>query len=378
MDPIAHTKWNWQQPDWPDFRYDARRLEQQESAFLNHGGILVGTIKHLNTADRDQLRIELMSNEAVQTSAIEGEILDRDSVQSSLRRQFGLKTDDRRIPPAEQGIAAMMIDLYRSFAETLTHETMFRWHRLLTNGRQDLRDIGQYRTHPEPMVIVSGRYDEPKIHFEAPPSTEVPKEMGRYVHWFNGSASGGPGALPALTRAGIAHLYFVSIHPFEDGNGRISRALAEKVLAQSLGLPTLIALSDTIERRRKDYYRALEDANRDNSIDPWLTWFATTVIDAQRSTQVRAEFVIEKTKLLDRLRGQLNPRQEKVLLRMFQEGPEGFKGGMSADKYLRIAPTSRATATRDLQDLVEKGALTRKGERKHTRYFLAGDPSSKM
>jgi Fic family protein len=370
MDPITHKNWNWQQPDWPNFRYDARRLGQQESAFLNRGGILVGTIKHLSPPDGDQLRIELMSNEAVQTSAIEGEIIDRDSVQSSLRRQFGLKTDDRRIPPAEQGIAAMMIDLYRSFAETLTHETMFRWHRLLTNGRQDLRDIGQYRTHTEPMVIVSGRYDEPKIHFEAPPSTEVPKEMDRFVDWFNGSASGGPSALPALTRAGIAHLYFVSIHPFEDGNGRISRALAEKVLAQSLGLPTLIALSDTIERRRKDYYRALEDANRDNGIDPWLTWFAGTVIDAQHATQVRAEFVIGKTKLLDRLRNQLNSRQEKVLLRMFQEGPDGFKGGMSADKYIRIAPTSRATATRDLQDLVEKGALLRKGELKGTRYYL--------
>jgi Fic family protein len=221
------------------------------------------------------------------------------------------------------------------------------------------------------MVIVSGRYDEPKVHFEAPPSTAVPHEMDRFVDWFNGSASGGPRALPALTRAGIAHLYFVSIHPFEDGNGRISRALAEKALAQSLGVPTLIALSDTIERRRKDYYRALEDANRENAIDSWLRWFADTVIDAQRATQVRAEFVIEKTKLLDRLRDQLNPRQEKALLRMFEEGPDGFKGGMSADKYIRIAPTSRATATRDLQDLVEKGALIRKGELKHTRYFLA-------
>ncbi|OGR91344.1 MAG: cell filamentation protein Fic [Elusimicrobia bacterium RIFCSPLOWO2_01_FULL_59_12] len=370
MDPINHKTWNWRRPDWPNFRYDAHRLEQQESSFLNRGGILVGTIKHLNAADGDQLRIELMSNEAVQTSAIEGEIVDRDSVQSSLRRQFGLKTDDRRIPPAEQGIAAMMIDLYRSYAEKLTHETMFRWHRLLTNGRRDLKDIGQYRTHPEPMVIASGRYDEPKIHFEAPPSTVVPKEMGRFVDWFNAGASGGPSALPALARAGIAHLHFVSIHPFEDGNGRISRALAEKVLAQSLGLPTLITLSDTIERRRKDYYRALEAANRDNDIDPWLSWFAGTVIDAQQATQVRAECVIEKTKLLDRLRNQLNPRQEKVILRMFQEGPDGFKGGMSAGKYIRIAPTSRATATRDLQDLVEKGALIRKGELKGSRYYI--------
>jgi len=370
MGAIPRKSWNWQQSDWPHFRYDARRIDKQESLFLNHGGILVGTIKHLSAPDGDQLRIELMSNEAIQTSAIEGEILDRDSVQSSFRRQFGLKTDGRRIPPAEQGIAAMMVDLYRSFAEKLVHKTLFQWHRLLTNGRQDLKDVGRYRTHPEPMVIVSGRYDEPKIHFEAPPSNAIPIEMNRFVDWFNGSAPNGTNALPTLARAAIAHLYFVSIHPFEDGNGRIGRALAEKILAQGLGLPTLIALSDTIERRRKDYYRALEEASRDNAIDPWLSWFADAVIDAQRTAQARAEFVIEKTKLLDRLRGRLNARQEKVLLRMFQEGPEGFKGGMSADKYIRITHASRATATRDLQDLVEKGALLRKGELKHTRYYL--------
>src|ERR1700694_3665377 len=170
MGPITHKNWNWQQPDWPNFGYDAHRLEPQESLFLNHGGILVGTLKHLNPIDGDQLRIELMSDEAVQTSAIEGEIIDRDSVQSSLRRQFGLKTDDRRIPPAEQGIAAMMIDLYRSFAETLSHETLFRWHGLITNGRRNLKTMGQCRTHPEPRVVISARYDEPKIHFEAPPS----------------------------------------------------------------------------------------------------------------------------------------------------------------------------------------------------------------
>ncbi len=377
--------WNWQQPDWPNFRYEKSRLDTQEAHFLHSAGVLLGVIKHLDPEAGETLRIELIANEAVQTSAIEGEMLDRDSVQSSLRRQFGLQTDDRRIPPPEQGIAEMMVDLYKTFAERLAHETLFRWHRMLTKGRQDLKDIGGYRTHKEPMQVVSGRLDRPIVHFEAPPSATVPGEMDHFVEWFNGTAPGGVTPLPPITRAGIAHLYFVTVHPFEDGNGRIGRAVAEKALAQNLGHPTLLALADAIKRRQKDYYRALEDANKGNEITSWLTWFADTGVEAQRSTQGRAEFLIEKAKLLDRLRGQLNPRQEKGLLRMLQEGPEGVpateasagppgrsggKGGMSADKYIRITQTSRATATRDLQDLVEKGALVRKGERKHTRYYL--------
>ena len=173
-----------------------------------------------------------------------------------------------------------------------------------------------------------------------------------------------------MLRAGIAHLYFVSIHPFEDGNGRIGRALAEKALAQCLGQPTLIAIAYTIERNKKAYYTALEQANSRNEITPWLTYFATLVLDAQRYTATWIEFLINKAKLYDRLRGQLNPRQEKVLTGLFREGPEGFIGGLSAEKYIGITGAPRATATRDLQDLVGKGALLRCGERKYTRYLF--------
>ena len=363
--------WNWQQSDWPNFHYDKTRLEPQETRFLHSAGVLLGVIKHLDVEAGEKLRIELIANEALQTSAIEGEILDRDSVQSSLRRHFGLQTDDRRVPPAEQGIAEMMADLYRTFDQSLAHETLYRWHKMLMKGRSDIQDLGRYRTHQEPMQVVSGRLDRPTVHFEAPASTAVPTEMDRFVEWFNRTAPGGAAPLPPITRAGIAHLYFVTIHPFEDGNGRIGRAVAEKALAQNLGHPTLLALADAIRRRQKEYYAALEEANKGNEISSWLAWFADTVVEAQRSTQVRAEFLIEKVKLLDRLRDQLNPRQVKALLRMLQEGPDGFKGGMSAEKYIRITQTSRATATRDLQDLVEKGALVRKGELKHTRYSLA-------
>jgi len=332
--------------------------------------MLVGTVKHLGTDERDQLTIEAMSTEAVTTSEIEGETLDRASVQSSIRKQLGLSTDNRRVRAAEQGIAEMMVDLYRSFAAPLTDETLFAWHRMLVGGRRDLKDVARYRTGEEPMQVVSGAIYDPKVHFEAPPSTQVAPEMARFIDWFDRTAPGGEEALPALTRAGIAHLYFETIHPFEDGNGRIGRAIAEKCLAQTLGQPTLTALAATMLALRKSYYDALEAANKHNEITAWLAWFAGVVIEAQRRTIALVEFLIDKAKLFDRLRGQLNQRQEKVLLRMFREGPEGFKGGLSAGNYSTITGASPATATRDLVDLIAKGALIRVGERRHTRYHL--------
>jgi Fic family protein len=316
------------------------------------------------------LIIEAMSTEALTTSEIEGEILDRASVQSSIRRQLGLGADNRRVTPAEQGIAEMMVDLYRSFAEPLSDDMLFAWHRMLTSGRTDLKDIGRYRTHEEPMQVVSGAIHAPTVHFEAPPSSAMPTEMARFIDWFRRTAPDGADPLPALTRAGVAHLYFVCIHPFEDGNGRIGRAIAEKALAQSLGYPTLTALAATILIKRKAYYDALEANNKLIEIAPWLSWFAATAIEAERRAIALVEFLIDKTRLLDRLRGQLNDRQEKALLRMLREGPQGFEGGLSASKYIGITGASPATATRDLADLAAKGALVRAGERRHARYDL--------
>jgi Fic family protein len=265
----------------------------------------------------------------------------------------------------------MMVDLYRSFAGTLSEETLFRWHRMVMSGSRNLRDVGRYRTGSEPMQVVSGPVDEPRVHFEAPPSSHIPSEMKRFIDWFRRTASGREEPLPALTRAGIAHLYFESIHPFEDGNGRVGRAIAEKALAQGLGQPALTALAATILARRKSYYQALEAANKDNDVTRWLMWFAGVAIEAQSRTIALVEFLIDKTKMLDRLKGQLNPRQEKALLRMFRQGPEGFRGGLSAGKYSTITGASPATTTRDLAGLVEKGALLREGERRYARYHLS-------
>jgi Fic family protein len=362
--------WNWQRPDWPEFTYDSKTLSPLERQFLLQSGEVIGAFKHVGTDDQERLRIELIGDEAVKTSEIEGEVLDRASVQSSLRQQFGLESDARWIPPAERGVSEMMVDLYRSFADPLAHETMFAWHRMLMSGERRIQVVGGYRTHADPMQVVSGSIHKPKIHFEAPPSPHVKDEMEVFISWFNETAPNGRRPLAALTRAGLAHLYFVSIHPFEDGNGRIGRALAEKSLAQNLGRPSLIALAYTIERARKSYYAALERNNKDTEITDWLVHFGETILEAERNTIKRVDFYLAKAKLYEKLRDQLNERQDKVMTRMFREGLDGFQGGLSAENYIAITRTSRATATRDLQDLVAKGALTRTGELRHTRYHL--------
>jgi Fic family protein len=363
-------KWNWQKPAWPRFQWDQRALSEREGRFLREAGVVVGALKHVGEDQRSSLVIELISTEAVKTSEIEGEILDRASVQSSLRRNFGLGTEDRRVPPAEQGIADMMTDLYRGFGAPLTHEKLFAWHTMVMMGRKDVKDIGRYRTHEEPMQVVSGAIYQPTIHFEAPPSSRMPSETDRFLEWFKATGPGGEGTLPPLTRAGLAHLYFVCIHPFEDGNGRIGRAISEMVLSQGLGEPALLALSQTIQSDRKRYYAMLERSNKELEVTAWLEYFAETVLEAQAYALCLVDFLIAKTRLYDRLVGSLNERQEKVLARMFREGVEGFKGGLSAENYMAITGTSPATATRDLADLVVKGALTRTGERRHTRYWL--------
>ena len=214
------------------------------------------------------------------------------------------------------------------------------------------------------------------VHFEAPPSDQVPDEMDRFIDRFNRTATGAEMALPALARAGLSHLYFESIHPFEDGNGRLGRALAEKSLAQNIGQPSLIALAFTIERERKVYYDQLERHQKTLDVTPWLEWFAETILTAQQVTLERVRFFIAKAHFHDRHREKLNERQAKAIERMFREGPDGFKGGLSAENYISITRTSRATATRDLQDLVEMGALTRTGERRYTRYWLKLEETS--
>jgi Fic family protein len=362
--------WNWQLPEWPSFRFNAHRLAAAEEQFAQGAGALAAVIRHAEPEAAERVYIERMADEAVTTSTIEGETLARESVQSSVRRALGLSTPDPVATPAERGIAELMVDVCRTFADPLDAGTLLRWHRMVMRGRPEMADVGAWRTHPEPMQVVSGRIDFPTVHFEAPPASRVPAEMERFIEWFNRTAPDGPDRCPVVTRAGLAHLYFESIHPFEDGNGRIGRAIAEKVMSQSLGQPTLTAIAATILVHRKDYYLAIEATNKKNEITRWLAWFAGIALEAQALTLAQVEFLIAKTRLFDQYRDRLNPRQTTVLRRVLREGPAGFKGGLSAGKYVSIAKTSPATAGRDLAEMVELGALTRTGEKRHTRYHL--------
>lgn len=362
--------WNWQQNDWPNFSWAKSRLQKAEEEFLLGLGVFVGTWKHLSPSEKDLLTVESICIEAITTSEIEGEILNRASVQSSIRRELGFQYDKVKAKPAEQGIAEMMVDLYRTFSKPLSKEMLTSWHKMIMKGRADLKDLGRYRKDVRPMQVISGPIHSLKVHFEAPPSKLVPKEMEKFINWFNRTAPNGPNTLPPITRAGLAHLYFESIHPFEDGNGRIGRAISEKVLLQYANLPALNALAATILLRKKNYYSALENANKENEVSDWLSWFAGVAIESQRRTINQIEFILDKTQFLEKFRGQLNERQEKVLLRMFREGPEGFEGGLSASNYAAITRASPATTTRDLSDLVKKGVLKRKGEKRHARYYL--------
>lgn len=355
-----------QRPEWPRFTWDEAEIAPLEADFRLAAERSLGAAWHLDDEERRELRVEFLTDEAVDTSAIEGEILDRDSVQSSIREHFGWKGRQRRPTPEETGAADLMVALYSDFDRSLVLAMLCDWHRRLLRGRSDLPEIGAFRRSDRPMQVVSG--PAAVVHYEAPPSARVPAEMGRFVRWYEGSAAEG---FPPLTRAGVAHLDFVFVHPFEDGNGRIARALAEKALARALGRPSLIALSREIARRRRAYYQVLERANRSFDLTRWLRWFAETAVAAQRWSERRVVCSVEQARMFRRLGDRLNPRQAKVLRRLFRAEPEGFEGGLSAGKYRRITGATPATATRDLAGLVTLGALHRSGAGRYTRYRLA-------
>lgn len=361
--------WNWQQNNWPNFTYGADCIRDLEAQFLYQSGVLDGSYTHLQQNLQTKAIIDILCLEALKTSEIEGDYLDQESIKISLLKNFGLVAT-AKTPPGEQGIAELMTDVYQTFQEPLTQEMLFRWHLAVTKGRTDLEDLGRFRTHPEAMQVISGHVGKIKVHFEAPPSQSIPFEMERFIDWFQRTSPTGSHPLSPLLRAAIAHLYFVCIHPFEDGNGRIGRALCEKALSEALKKPTLIALSAQIQKNRKMYYDLLEASNKTTEITSWIRYFAQTILAAQEQSIKLVRFSIEKMKFYDRIQGLLNPRQQKAVDRLFEAGPEGFVGGLSTDKYIALTKASRATATRDLQDLVTKGILEVTGTLKSTRYHL--------
>ena len=361
--------YNWQQEDWPEFRYDLAKVADTLLIFAEKTGRASGLLRGLAEETQTEAMIEMMVVEAIKTSEIEGEYLSPKDVMSSIRKNLGLgqpleKVQDKRA----EGAAALMIDVRNSYAEPLSKEKLFEWHRMLMTGSRGIK-TGQWRRHDEPMQVVSGPIGKEKIHFEAPPSSRVPKEMARFIAWFNETGQGGTQEIKRpVVRSAVAHLYFESIHPFEDGNGRIGRALSEKALSQGIGRPVLLSLSRTIEANRTQYYEVLQKGQQSNDITSWVTWFVNMAVEAQEQAEEQIEFTLKKTKFFDRFRDELNERQLKVMRRILEEGPRGFQGGMNAKKYMAITNTSKATATRDLQVLVERGACVQSGGGRSTRY----------
>lgn len=245
--------YNWQQPDWPNFRYDLSFVEDLLFDFAEKTGHIAGLLQGLPDNAQQEIILSLMVSEAVKTSEIEGEFIQRSDVMSSIRNNLGLSPAHEEVGDKKaQGVGELMVAVRQSFAAPLTETMLFDWHSRLMAPFVKRLIVGQWRSHEDPMQIVSGPLGKQRVHFEAPSSSDVPKEMAGFIYWFNDTAPGGNNSLksPAV-RSAIAHLYFESIHPFEDGNGRIGRALSEKALSQGLGRPVVMSLSKAIESNRK-------------------------------------------------------------------------------------------------------------------------------
>lgn len=358
----------WQRKEWPNFTWDNEVVDRSAYAYAMEASSLVGTVKHLSESQKTDTLIDLMVSEAVKTSQIEGENFDREDVRSSIRNQLGLNTTPETVrDPKANGVSALMISVRDHFNEPLTDKRLCEWQDQLIVGeyQRSKLDVGQWRTSAEPMQIISGAFGREKVHYEAPPSERVPSEMRHFIEWFNDGRD-----MKGAVRAGVAHLYFECIHPFSDGNGRVGRAISEVALSQELGHPALLSLSTTIQSRRQEYYDALSKASSGGlDITEWLIWFTGLVLDSQRQAKDQIDFVLLKARFWDTYASQLNERQSKVLSRMLREGPDGFKGGMSAQKYEKLTGCSKATATRDLVELLELGALRKlEGGGRSTRY----------
>ena len=364
-------RYNWQQKDWTKFSYDISRLEERLYAFAEKSGHISGILKAMPKEAHVQTTIDILVAEAIKTSEIEGEYLSRKDVTSSIRNNLGLNIKTEQVKDKEaKGMATLITDVQNSYADTLTEEKLFDWHKMVFPNAKNI-NVGAWRTHEEPMQVVSGRMDRPTVHFEAPSSKRVPLEMDNFISWFNETSPNGSSPIKhAPIRSAISHLYFETIHPFEDGNGRIGRAIAEKALSQTVGYPLLLSLSVAIEAKKKDYYNALKVGQGSNEITAWMEYFIDVILQAQSNSEALIGFTLKKTKLFDAYQPQFNDRQLKAIKRMLQEGPKGFEGGMTAKKYMRITQTSKATATRDLQKLLEMDVFKVEGDGRSTSYQI--------
>jgi Fic family protein len=365
--------WIWQRPEWPDFRWDSAALAQPLASARRAQGELLGMGRLLDP-DSDLLaQLEVLTSEGVATSAIEGERFDPKAVRSSLARRLGLPTAGLPVPPRSvEGLVDLLIDATRKLDRPLTVKMLSNWQAaLFPTGRSGVSKIrvGQLRG-AAPMRIVSGPVERQRVHYEAPPRKGLERELARFLEWFNQR----PADVDGLFRAGVAHAWFELIHPFEDGNGRVGRALLDRGLAQDENRSIrLYSLSARFMEVRSDYYDALQ-ALSTGTLDAtdWLRWFLDQVVAACAQSARTVERVLEKARFWMR-HGQsgLNARQNKALNALLDAGREGFVGGMTNKKYAHLNRVSPATAQRDLSDLAARGILRTSGAGRSVRYALS-------
>lgn len=362
--------YNWQLPNWANFTYDDAVLDSLIINFALETGEMKGLADSFPEPVRQEAMLEFMISEAVKTSEIEGEFFSRQDVMSSIKKQLGMTDELPKIRDKKsQGIAALMIAVQQSYKDEFSEMLLKNWHHLLMQNVPYIK-AGEYRTGKEPMQIVSGALGREVVHFEAPPSELIPQEMENFVQWYNNFKVSTADVKNILVKTALSHLYFESIHPFEDGNGRIGRAISQKCLSESFGMPFLISLSGTIEKDKRQYYNALKSAQRTLEITDWIFYFSSVLLEAQKQAKQTILLTLNKSKFLDRHKPQMNERQTKAIMKMFEFGTRGFEGGLTAKKYVSITKVSRATATRDLQDLTVKGILLQQGEGRNVRYQL--------
>lgn len=358
--------WIWQHPDWPSFTWQMAETQPRVQKCWRDLGILLGRSGALTLEDDQEAEaraaLDTLLQNIVTSSAIEGERLNVASVRSSLARRLGVEEPGASPTPRSEGLAELMLDAALRPDALLDAERLFQWHQwLFPDADASLAALrpGQWRG-VEPMQVVSGRIDRPRVHFEAPPREGLEREVERFLAWFESSRH--DPEMDPLIRAGLAHFWFVTLHPFEDGNGRIARAIADCALAQAdqQGI-RLYAMSAAILERRDDYYRCLEASQRGTpDLTAWLAWFLDILDETLLNVLNQVERTLAKARFWQRFRmADLLPGQVKVLNRLLDGGERGFEHGISASQYQKVARVSKATATRHLSGLVEKGCLVK-------------------
>ena len=365
----------WQSPYWPEFQVDLAALQPALASARYAQGRSMGLASHLQLMDLGALELQGWADEAIATAQIEGEILQVNSVRASAARRLGMadaKALDRDAR-TEATLDVLQAAIEQS-QQPLSHDTLYGWQAaLFPTGRSGIQKIrtGAYRDHAEPMQIVTPRIGKPDIvHYQAPDSADVHAQMTRLIEWFNSSLSQTDG----LVRAALAHLWLEAIHPFEDGNGRVGRALVEMALAQDLKTDKrLWSLSQQIWLDRAGYYAQLQAATGKANMDvtPWVQWFVVCVHKAADATWDHMQTAMRKTRFWTELREQhpqLTPTQTKAINKLYDVGPDGFANGISTEKYVNLCRVSRATAYRELTALCEMGVLVQTGVGRGTRY----------